>query len=238
MKKIIIIGASSGIGKKMAELYASNGNLVGITGRRESLLQEIQTAYPDKIFVKKFDAMDENSPVYIQALIDEMGGCDIFIYNAGYAAMSKQLDWKVDDITIQTNVNGFARSCNYIFNYFAQKGTGHLVGISSIASLMESSWVPAYSASKAFMSNYIGGLRNKAIRMKKQIYCIDIKPGFVDTAMAQGENLFWMAPVEKAAKQIIDAIEQKKSSAYITKRWWLVAMAFKLMPSFMIRKFF
>lgn len=238
MKKIIIIGASSGIGRKLAELYAAAGNMVGITGRREHLLEEIKAAYPDRIFVKAFDATDTNSNQHIQTVIDEMGGCDLFIYNAGFAAMSKQLDWKVDEMTIQTNVNGFARTCNYMFNYFVKKGTGHLVGISSIASLMESSWVPAYSASKAFMSNYIGGLRNKAIRMKKQIYCTDIKPGFVDTAMAQGENLFWMATVEKAAQQIIDAIEKKKFRVYITKRWQLVAIGFKWLPSFVVRKFF
>jgi len=48
--------------------------------------------------------------------------------------------------------------------------------------------------------------------------------------MAKGDGLFWVAPVEKAAKQIVSAIQSKRKVAYITKRWWGIAMALKLLP--------
>jgi len=61
------------------------------------------------------------------------------------------------------------------------------------------------------------------------LYVTDIQPGFVDTKMAKGPR-FWVAPVVKAARQIIRAIEKKRRIAYITRRWWIVAKLFRWAP--------
>ena len=63
------------------------------------------------------------------------------------------------------------------------------------------------------------------------IYTTDIRPGFVDTAMAKGEGLFWVTPVDKAVKQIKKAISKKKKVAFISKRWRYVTILFRLLPS-------
>jgi len=76
----------------------------------------------------------------------------------------------------------------------------------------------------------------KAQRMKKNISVIDIQPGFVDTVMAKGDGLFWVAPVEKAANQMFAAIEKRKRKAYITKRWFLFAWLMRNVPFFIYRK--
>jgi short-subunit dehydrogenase len=65
--------------------------------------------------------------------------------------------------------------------------------------------------------------------MKIPLYVTDIQPGFVDTKMAKGPR-FWVAPVDKAARQIIRAIEKRRHRAYITRRWWLVAKLFRWIP--------
>jgi short-subunit dehydrogenase len=85
------------------------------------------------------------------------------------------------------------------------KGSGHLVGISSIAALRGDRESPAYNASKAFESNYLKELRQKVRNSRLSIIITDVKPGFVDTAMAKGDGIFWAAPVEKAAVQIYNA---------------------------------
>lgn len=74
-------------------------------------------------------------------------------------------------------------------------------------------------------------MRQKTNKVNKKIFVTDIRPGFVDTAMAKGNGLFWVAPVEKASKQIYTAIQKKKKIAYITKRWKFIAQILKLMPS-------
>ncbi|HLA50420.1 MAG TPA: oxidoreductase, partial [Thermodesulfovibrionia bacterium] len=95
---------------------------------------------------------------------------------------------------------------------------------------------PAYNASKAFMSNYLEGLRQKTIKLKIPIVVTDIQPGFVNTAMAKGEGLFWVASPEKAAKQIFKAIESKKRHAYITKRWRIIAWLLTISPDWFYNK--
>jgi short-subunit dehydrogenase len=74
------------------------------------------------------------------------------------------------------------------------------------------------------------GLRQKAKKLKCPLYITDIRPGFVDTDMAKGEGMFWVASVEKAAGQIIEAIQNRKQVAYITKRWGIMAALLKILP--------
>ena len=78
----------------------------------------------------------------------------------------------------------------------------------------------AYNSTKAFQINYTNGLAK--LFKSTDIFVTDIRPGFVDTKMAKGEGLFWVADVENAAIQIITAIEKKKKVAYVTKRWSLI----------------
>ena len=113
-------------------------------------------------------------------------------------------------------------------NYFKNQGVGHLVNFSSIAGLRGNGDAPAYFASKAFQINYLEGLRLNAYKSGQTIYVTDVRPGFVDTAMALGDGQFWVAPVEKAAKQIFTAIQRKKKVVYVTKRWKLIGILLKI----------
>ncbi len=236
MKKVIIIGATSGIGKALAIRYLKAGHLVGITGRRAHLLDEIKHHYPQLTFTAAFDVTGSENIVHLEKLIEQLGGMDLFIYNSGYGEASKELNWAMDKKTTLINVNGFAETTNYAFNYFAKQGHGQIAAISSISAYRGNSWAPAYGASKAYMSNYMEALSIKAYRMKLPIYMTDIQPGFVLTDMAKGNKLFWMAPLEKATTQMVEAIKKKKRRVQITKRWAIVAWLFKWLPYSLYRK--
>ncbi len=95
---------------------------------------------------------------------------------------------------------------------------------------------PAYSATKAYQINYMEALRKKAYKSGIQIVVTDIRPGLVDTAMAKGEGLFWVMPVEKVASQIIAVIHKKKSKAYVTKRWHLLAIINRSVPYIIFKR--
>jgi short-subunit dehydrogenase len=235
-KKIIIIGASSGIGKELAILYAQAGCRVGISGRRAALLDELKDLFPNQIETTVFDVMGSENILHLQQLIQKLDGLDLLIYNAGYGDVSPELDWDIDKTTILTNVNGFVEMVNFTFNYFKKQGYGQIAATSSIASLAGNHFAPAYSASKAFMSNYMEGIYLKAKKLKLRISITDIQPGFVKTKMAKGPGRFWEAPAAKAAKQMMDAIEAKKFRVYITKRWWLIAQLIKLLPGWLYRR--
>ncbi|MEK7226481.1 MAG: SDR family NAD(P)-dependent oxidoreductase [Bacteroidota bacterium] len=236
LKKIVIIGASSGIGKKMAELYAQNGHRVGITGRRSELLQQIQQQFPQSVEYECFDVTKTENINHLESLVSKLGGIDVLVISAGGGDVSMYLDWEIDKLTVDTNVNGFAEIANWSFNYFVKQGYGQLATISSLAAIRGGSWAPAYNASKAFQSNYFEGLAIKAGRMKKNIAVTCIEPGFVATKMAKSDKLFWVVPVDKAARQIIRAIEKRKRKVYISRRWWIIAKILKWTPYWLYRR--
>ena len=236
MKKVIIIGATSGIGRELAKLYAVNNWLVGATGRRKELLKSLQDEWPDNIVTECFDVTETENIESIKNLIQQLGGLDLLIYNSGYGELSETLEWEIDKATTQINVNGFVEIVNFAFKYFVVEGKGHIAAISSISAIRGNSFAPAYSASKAYMSTYMEGLYIKAAKLKLPVYITDIQPGFVDTPMAKSTEKFWVSSVEKAAQQIYNAIKNKKRKAYITKRWWLIAKLMKIVPMFIYKK--
>ena len=236
MKRIIIIGASSGIGKELALRYAASGNRVVITGRRSELLEEIKAIYPGTITTACFDVTGTDNEKHFHQMIKDLGGLDLFIYNSGFGEPSETLEVKTELATTLTNTVGFVELAGYAFIHFMQQGSGHIVVTSSVAALRGNSWTPAYSASKAFISNYAEGLVIKARKSGKNIVVTDLRPGFVDTRMAKGNGRFWVASPQKAAVQIITAIEKKKRVAYITQRWWLVAQIMKMVPFSLYRR--
>jgi short-subunit dehydrogenase len=236
IKRIIIVGGTSGIGRKMAELYATAGNIVGITGRRKELLDEIENMFPGKIKTECFDVTGNENIESLTELIQKIGGLDILVYSSGTGELSKGLDWGIDKLTVETNVKGFIEIANWSFNYFLNQGDGRMAVISSIAANRGNSWAPAYSASKAFQSNYFEALAIKAKKMKKNVGITCAEPGFVDTKMAKGNKRFWVVPLEKAARQIIAGIEKKKQKVYVSKRWWLVARLMRLTPFWLYKK--
>jgi short-subunit dehydrogenase len=236
MKKVIIIGATSGMGRELALRYAGSGALVSVTGRRQDLLYSLQLEYPNAIISRCFDARAADSISHLEALIQEMGGLDLFIYNAGYGEISMDLNWEIDKTTVDTNVNGFIRMANFIFNYLLRQGAGQLAAISSIASIRGNPIAPAYSASKAFISTYLEGLHLKAAKLKANIQITDVQPGFVDTKMAKGQRRFWVASTRKAANQIYEALEKKKWRVYITHRWRLIAFLLKWAPEALLER--
>jgi len=234
MKRALIIGASSGIGAELARILAREGYSVGLAARRLPLLEELQQEIGQRVSTKQIDVSDaSNAAVLFSSLVREMGGVDLVVISAGTGHLNPDLEWEKEAETIAVNVTGFVAIAQAAMQQFLQQGSGHLVNISSIAALRGNSVAPAYNASKAFESNYMDGLRQKVGKLRVPITITDIQPGFVDTAMAQGEGLFWIATPEKAAEQIYQAIVRKKKHAYVTKRWRLIAWFIKLAPDWL-----
>jgi short-subunit dehydrogenase len=237
-KTAIIVGATSGIGRALAELLISHGCRVGVTGRRRELLDDIQQKHGDKVVCRQIDVdFPQEAMTALADLISELVDVDLIVLSAGTGMPNPDLAWEPEAATIATNVTGFAAMAGAAMRYFLARGSGHLASLSSVAAFRGSHEAPAYNASKAFVSNYTEGLRIKASRSGKPIYVTEILPGFVDTRMAQGEGLFWVASPEKAARQIYDAIRARRSRAYITRRWRLVAFLLQILPDFIYRKF-
>ena len=228
---IVIIGATSGIGNALFEKYANENNRIGIIGRRAHLLDELYQKYPSKTIPTKADITNlEEIGLAINALHKEMEYIDLVIVCSGTGDINATLDYSIERPAIDTNIVGWTFVIDMLYHILEQQGHGHLVAITSAGGLRGEPLAPAYSATKAYQINYMEALRKKAFKSGGHIIVADIRPGLVDTAMAKGEGLFWVMPVEKVASQIISAILKKKSKAYVTKRWHILAIITKILP--------
>jgi short-subunit dehydrogenase len=237
MKKAIVIGATSGIGKELAKILSVHSYRVGITGRRNNLLTELQNENKDCYLIKSFDIIETDKISHnLEELVTELGGLDLLIISSGTGNLNDELDFKIDKLTIDTNVIGFTAIADWAFKFFINQKSGHLVCITSIAGLRGGRAAPSYNATKAFQISYLEGLKQKADKLKFQIHITDIRPGFVNTAMAKGDKLFWVSPVEKAAQQIFIAIMKKRKIVYVTKRWGILAFVVRNLPNWIYNK--
>jgi short-subunit dehydrogenase len=238
MKNVIVFGATSGIGKSLTEIFLKKGCNVAITGRRLEKLEAIKKLYPKQVLVKQNDIQDvvEVEKVFHEIVV-AFKTIDLVIQSSGVGFVNPQLEWGLQEQTINTNVLGCTKLYALAYQLFKKQQFGHLVGISSIASIRGNRSAPDYFASKSYQKAYLESLyiKTKSIKSKK-VFITEIRPGFVDTAMALGDAIFWMVPLEKASKQIYSAIRNKKRVAYISKRWFLIAVVLKIMPAWVLKK--
>lgn len=237
MKQAIIVGASSGLGWELAIQLADKGYQLGVMGRREGLLNELVEKLPGTHFVQATDVTNaEQSQTDLGELIARMGDVELIVLSSGVGLFEHKLEWAAEREMIDVNVRGFAALAIVAMEHFTQRGAGHLAGISSIAAHVFGAKTLTYHATKAFASNYLAGMRQRAIRSGLPITITTIEPGFVKTPMVQG-NPMWMAPVEKGVAQMVTGLLKKKNHIYITKRWRYVVFAVGLMPEWLLRKF-
>jgi short-subunit dehydrogenase len=238
MKNAIVFGATSGIGKSITKILVKEGYKVAITGRRLEKLEELKKEFPNQILLKQNDIQQvEDVEKVFNEIVSEFKTIDLVIQSSGVGFVNPKLDWDKEQQTILTNVLGVTKLYVLAYKLFKEQQFGHLVGISSIASIRGSRAAPDYFASKAYQKAFLEGLyiKTKSIKSKK-VFITDIRPGFVDTPMALGNQLFWMVPVEKAAIQIYTAIKKKKRVAYISKRWQIIAWVLKIAPAWVLKK--
>jgi short-subunit dehydrogenase len=239
MKNILIIGATSGIGRELCLQYAKRGCKVTATGRRQALLTSLKES-SSNIATCAMDVVDCNAAELLQKVGAAMGGIDLVVLSAGYGDVNQELVAAIELRTVNTNVLGFTDCAAAAYRYLKEHGGGMLAGISSVASFRGGSAGPAYSASKAYVSSYMEGLRVMSYKDKASVKVSTIIPGFVDTDLAKGvggeDGIFWMAPVEKAARQIISGLSRGKKIIYVTRRWRLVAWALRLLPDFIYKR--
>lgn len=237
-KKVIIIGATSGIGRALAVEMHRRGYIVGATGRRTTRLDELSHELGDRIYVQVMDvAQPDDALNQLESLIKKMGGMDIIVLNAGVSNFRDGIDWETERTVIDVNIRGFVALASFSFDYFEQQGVGQIVGVSSVAGLFGYGLSATYNASKAFVSNYLQGYRQRAHHSDAKISVTEIQPGFVESEMTTGKpGMFWVAKTARAARQMADAIEQRCHHAYITKRWRLVAWAIKAIPNWILNR--
>lgn len=232
MKRAIIIGASSGMGKEVSQLLLADGWQIGIGARRMDALQELQTLSPQQVVTAAIDVMSDDAPQRLEQLIASNGGMDLFFLASGIGKQNPNLDSEIELRTVATNGMGFTRMVDTAFNWFATHGgKGQIAVISSIAGVKGLGMAPSYSATKAFQNTYIEALQQLAHMRHLDISFTDIRPGFVKTDLLNdGKNYPLLMNKDFVSRQIVKAIYRKKSVQIIDWRYRILVFFWHLIP--------
>ena len=240
MKRAIVIGASSGIGREVARLLISEGWTVGVAARREAMLQDLGAAATACI-----DVTAEEATRRLRQLIADVGGMDLFFYASGIGHQNRQLREDIELSTMQTNGLGFTRMIGEAYRYFAarqehegSKEWSHIAAITSIAGTKGLGPAPAYSATKAMQNVYLQALEQQAHQRGLRIRFTDIRPGFVDTALLKGDFRYpMMLQPKNVAREIVSAIKAHDHIRVIDWRYRLLTAFWRRIPRCLWRHF-
>jgi short-subunit dehydrogenase len=242
LDRIVIVGASSGIGAALAEEMARSGRTLGLVARRRSALDEIAakvSARGGRAVVEACDAtIDADVHTCWDRLSAAMGGIDAIVYAAGVMPPvgPTEFDPAKDREIIEINVIGAMTWLDMAASAFLRQGHGTICGIGSVAGDRGRKPGPAYGASKAALHTFLESLRNRL--SDSGIRVVTIKPGPIDTPMARNSgrtppNLY---PADKAARRIARAVERGEHTVYVPWQWRPIMAIIRAIPSFLFRK--
>ena len=231
MKRVVIIGASSGMGMEVAKLFLAEGCMLGVAARREDRLQAIKQFAPDRVVTATIDVTADDAPQRLRVLIDELGGMDLFFYSSGIGKQNRMLTPDIELNTVNTNGMGFTRMIGEAYRYFAERGEGHIAAITSIAGTKGLGPAPSYSATKAMQNVYLQSLEQQAHARGLKIRFTDIRPGFVETDLLKGDFRYpMMLKPEKVARQIVRAVINKRHVKVIDWRYAILTALWRRLP--------
>lgn len=231
MRKAVIMGATSGMGRGIALGLLTEGYTIGVAGRREDALKEIKAMAPDRVFIKVIDVTKEEAPAQLLGLISDMGGMDLYFHSSGYGKQNMSLDLSIECQTVMTNAYGFTQMVVTAFNYFKQeKRKGRIAVISSVAGTKGLGAAPSYSATKRFDWTYLEALAQLAHMQKLDIKFTDIRPGFVATDFIAGDDYPLAMQTDYVVKQILKAVRKGKRSIIIDWKYRIVCFFWRHLP--------
>lgn len=228
--RVVITGASSGIGEALARHYAAQGAILGLISRRSSPSSEKAVSYP-------VDVTDEASLANVaRDFVERYGAPDLVIANAGISTgVSTE---QIADVAtlrriLEVNVTGVAATLSAFAPAMRQAGRGTLAAIASVAGFRGLAGNSAYCASKSAVITWMEGLRLELHGSGVSVVCVC--PGYIDTPMSR-VNRFWMPfliSADDAARRIARAIDARRRLAVIPWQMALVALGLRAMPGWL-----
>lgn len=242
MKNILIIGATSSIAENCAKIWAIEKNNFYLTGRNEKKLQELTSELKLKgsqlVMSQIIDMNKINDyPTLVKKIITKFKKIDIVLIAHGSLGDQKDNEQDLTNMMEEINVNALSTVSllSILANYFEIQKKGSIAVISSVAGEKGRSKNYIYGCSKAMVTTFLSGLRQRL--SNKNISVITIKLGMVDTKMTKQfkKNFLWSKP-HVVAKKIVSAIKNNDEEVYIPKFWWLIIASIKLLPDKIFKK--
>lgn len=238
MQTAIIIGATSGIGREVAIRLVEEGWKVGIAGRREDRLLDIQGKYGrENVAVEAIDINREDATAALDALLEQTGPPDLFLHVSGIGGQNPKMDEAKELKILETNCLGMTRMVAHFINYvkahpvYDMQHKAHIGVVTSVAGTAGLGISAAYSSSKKMQSTYITAL-SQLVRMEKlPIRFSDIRPGFVQTDILDpNKHHPFLMTVEQVGRHIMKGLKRKRRIIIFDWRYRLITGVWRLIP--------
>ncbi len=233
--RVVITGASSGIGAALARCYAARGATLGLMARREQALQELAGALPSPSFTYPLDVTDaEALRQAARDFVDRAGVPDLVIANAGISVgtlTQEASDLPVFERIMAVNVLGLVNTFGPFIAPMRRAGGGTLAGIASVAGIRGLPGAGAYCASKSATITYLESLRVELRGSGVEV--VTIAPGYIATPMTAVNDypMPFLMPADQAAWRFARAIERGTSYTVIPWQMGVVAKLMRLLPN-------
>lgn len=238
-ERVLVVGASSGIGAALVRQLAAEGCTVAALARRGDRLRALAEEAPSgRVSVYVHDVMEAGEvPELLERIVRDLGGLDTLCYVAGVMPMvgPQEYDPDVDRTMVRVNLLGGMAWCAEVARLFLSQRRGTIVGVSSVAGERGRRMNPAYHASKAGFTTYLESLRNRLEGHGVRV--VTILPGMVSTDMTAGiDKLVWPVTPEQVAKTMTRTWRGGLwSTRFIPLRWCLVMKVIRAIPSRIFR---
>ncbi|MBI3902202.1 MAG: SDR family oxidoreductase [Nitrosomonadales bacterium] len=233
--RVVISGASSGLGLALAQHYLEQGAVVGAIARRADLLQDLSEHYPGLVHTYALDVRDAAAlQAAAQDFIARAGVPDIVIANAGVSIGTLTRHAEDNDVfqhVMDINVQGAVRTFQPFVEVMRKAGHGRLVGIASVAGFRGLPGAGAYSASKAALIAYLESLRVELYGSGVRV--VTLCPGYIKTPLTaiNPYPMPFILEADDAARRIARVIAQGKSFAVVPWQMALAGRMLKLLPN-------
>ncbi|ASU35120.1 SDR family oxidoreductase [Mucilaginibacter xinganensis] len=240
METVLILGATSDIGIAIAKKFAAQKYNIQLAARKAEQLvaikSDIEIRYNVECTAHEFDAIHYHTHTSFFENLNPKPDITISIFGAMYEEDNAFDEWDLTQMMINVNYTGVVSILNIAAKFYTGRKKGTIIGISSVAGDRGRASKLIYGSSKAALSAYLDGLRNKCF--KDNVHVMTVKPGFVYTRMT--ENL----PLPKAltstpdevADIIYSAFKSKKNTIYIKWFWRYIMLIIKNIPEFQFKK--
>ncbi|WP_288864393.1 SDR family NAD(P)-dependent oxidoreductase [uncultured Alistipes sp.] len=233
MKRIVIVGATSGLGQEVARLCIGAGWRVGAAGRNAEALAQLKALAPAQVETAVIDVTRDDAPQLLAELAGRLGGMDIYFHTSGIGKRNTELTPDIELATLRTNGEGFVRMVTAAFSWFRSHGGGHITVVSSVAGTRGLGSAPAYSATKRMQNTYIDALAQLAHMEKLPIRFTDIRPGFVATPLLAGDDYPMLMQPGPVARRIFRALRHCRRRIVIDRRYTMLVFFWRLIPAWL-----
>lgn len=233
-KSLLVLGGTSDIGRATALAHAENGWTVALAGRDEAALAreaaDIATRTGTPVPVHGFDVLDTASfPAFVDALPNLP---DAVISVVGLLGDQSRAQSDLDHATLimRSNYEGPSLILGLFAERFCARGSGTIIGVSSVAGDRGRASNYVYGSAKAGFTAFLSGLRNRCF--KAGVHVVTVEPGFIRTRMTAGLPLPGPLTVDPrvAGEAILSANEKRKNTIYVSEKWRLVMAVIKSIP--------